>query len=79
MYSLNKSPRASIDYLSDVRLQQIWVDILSLIANLASFRSAWLATSPNLSSGDLDEKNADRVNDPDISAPIGLDAGLDEI
>lgn len=48
------------------------VNLLNLISNLTSFRSVWISNGPPPSVEDA-------VTDPDILAPVGLDAGLDEI
>ncbi|KAI0342677.1 hypothetical protein BDW22DRAFT_1330128 [Trametopsis cervina] len=64
----------------------LWVDILSLIAAVVSWRSGWRAitapAAPASSSSDEAANpppSADLVTDLDIQAPIGLEAGLDEI
>ncbi|GJE94579.1 hypothetical protein PsYK624_107490 [Phanerochaete sordida] len=64
------------------------VNLLNLTANLAGFRSIWISNEPHAKTADeapatISEKSAiksqDTVTDPDITAPLGLDAGLDEI
>ncbi|EKM58526.1 uncharacterized protein PHACADRAFT_252937 [Phanerochaete carnosa HHB-10118-sp] len=51
---------------------ELVVNLLNLTANLASFRSLWITNGPP-------PDTEDAVTDPDILAPVGLDAGLDEI
>lgn len=67
---------------------QVWVNALALTAAVISWRSGWKATAiaiappaipPPVTEGELDEEKSTGVTDLDIQAPIGLDAGLDEI